>query len=88
MATGIASMVNWLGNIVVALFFPILMSSIGLSSIFFLFAAICAIGFLFAKYVLYETNGKTLEEIELYLDNRFSNKKIEGHWQEAPSQNK
>ena len=72
MATGIASMVNWLGNIVVALFFPVLMQSIGLSNIFFMFAGICVIGFLFSKYVLYETKGKTLEEIELYLDDRMN----------------
>lgn len=72
MATGIASMVNWLGNIVVALFFPILMESIGLSNIFFMFAGICIVGFFFAKYILYETKGKTLEEIELYLDERMN----------------
>ncbi len=65
-------MVNWLGNIVVALFFPVLMQSIGLSNIFFMFAGICVIGFLFSKYVLYETKGKTLEEIELYLDDRMN----------------
>lgn len=64
LATGIASSVNWLGNIVVAFFFPILMDSIGLSKIFFLFAAMCIFGFLFAKYMLYETKGKSLEEID------------------------
>lgn len=69
-ATGIASAVNWFGNIVVALFFPILIDTVGLSVIFFGFAVICVIGFLFAKYVLYETKGKSLEEIETYLYNR------------------
>ncbi|AKN33586.1 sugar:proton symporter [Clostridium carboxidivorans P7] len=69
-ATGIASTVNWFGNILVALFFPILLQTVGLSVIFFGFAAICVIGFLFAKYVLYETKGKSLEEIETYLYNR------------------
>lgn len=69
-ATGIASTVNWFGNILVALFFPILLQTVGLSVIFFGFAAICVIGFLFAKYVLYETKGKSLEEIEMYLYNR------------------
>ncbi len=69
-ATGIASTVNWFGNILVALFFPILLQTVGLSVIFFGFAAICIIGFLFAKYVLYETKGKSLEEIETYLYNR------------------
>ena len=37
-----------------------------------MFAGICVIGFLFSKYVLYETKGKTLEEIELYLDDRMN----------------
>lgn len=70
LATGIASTVNWFGNILVALFFPVLLQTVGLSVIFFGFAAICVLGFLFAKYVLYETKGKSLEEIETYLDNR------------------
>ena len=70
LATGIASTVNWFGNILVALFFPVLLETVGLSVIFFGFAAICVIGFLFAKYVLYETKGKSLEEIETYLYNR------------------
>ncbi|AAK79313.1 sugar porter (SP) family MFS transporter [Clostridium acetobutylicum] len=70
LATGIASAVNWFGNILVALFFPVLLETVGLSVIFFGFAAICIIGFLFAKYVLYETKGKSLEEIETYLYNR------------------
>lgn len=72
LATGIASMVNWLGNIVVALFFPILLSTIGLSNIFFLFTGCCVIGLLFTKFLLYETNGKTLEQIEHYLENKFA----------------
>lgn len=70
LATGIASTVNWFGNILVALFFPILLQTVGLSVIFFGFAVICVIGFFFAKYVLYETKGKSLEEIEAYLYNR------------------
>ncbi len=70
LATGIASTVNWFGNILVALFFPVLLEKVGLSIIFFGFAAICVIGFLFAKYILYETKGKSLEEIENYLYDR------------------
>ncbi|WP_234123474.1 sugar porter family MFS transporter [Clostridium hydrogenum] len=77
LATGIASAVNWFGNILVALFFPVLLETVGLSVIFFGFAAICVLGFLFAKYVLYETKGKSLEEIEKYLDDR-SNGKVVG----------
>ncbi|MBV4431248.1 sugar porter family MFS transporter [Clostridium tyrobutyricum] len=69
-ATGIASTVNWFGNILVALFFPVLLETVGLSMIFFGFAAICILGFLFAKFVLYETKGKSLEEIETYLYER------------------
>lgn len=69
-ATGIASTVNWFGNILVALFFPVLLETVGLSVIFFGFAAICVLGFIFAKYLLYETKGKSLEEIETYLYER------------------
>ncbi len=70
LATGIATAVNWFGNILVALFFPVLLETVGLSVIFFGFAAICVVGFLFAKYLLYETKGKSLEEIETYLYKR------------------
>lgn len=76
LATGIASTVNWFGNILVALFFPVLLDTVGLSVIFFGFAVICVIGFLFAKYILYETKGKSLEEIETYLYNRSIGKDV------------
>jgi SP family arabinose:H+ symporter-like MFS transporter len=63
-AMSIATFSNWGTNALVAIAFPWLISNLGMSSVFFTFAAICLIGvFVFFKMVP-ETKGKTLEEIE------------------------
>lgn len=62
-AMGVATFMNWLGNLLVAQFFPVL-QEIGNGFVFLLFAAIGVIAFIFATTVVPETKGRSLEEIE------------------------
>ncbi len=43
---------------------PFLRNGLGTSGTFWLYAAICAAGFIFIKFKLPETKGKSLEQIE------------------------
>ena len=54
----------WSGCFVLTFTFPILKESLGIGNTFWLYAAICAAGFVFVMYRLPETKGKTLEQIE------------------------
>ena len=62
-AMSIATMVLWLSNVIVTQFFPWMMETIE-GNTFYVFAGICAVAFLFVWFMLSETKGKTLEEIE------------------------
>lgn len=66
-AMGIASLANWLGNFLVAQFFPILESAVGAAVVFLIFAAVALGAFFFALFVLPETKGKSLEQLEVEL---------------------
>ena len=44
--------------------FPILERSIGTGNTFWIYAAICAVGFVFVRLLVPETKGKTLEQLE------------------------
>lgn len=63
-AMGFASTSLWLANIVVSLSFPVLLSSLGASVLFLIYATIGVAAFLFVLKFVPETKGKTLEEIE------------------------
>ncbi|MDX1679439.1 MAG: sugar porter family MFS transporter [Akkermansiaceae bacterium] len=74
-AVSIAATAHWVANFILTVTFPKvngLLSDIeigdgktlGMAGVFFLFAAVCASGFLIARKVLPETKGKTLEDIE------------------------
>lgn len=63
-AMSIATFANWSTNALVAIAFPWLISNLGLSSVFFSFAAICVLGVITFYNMVPETKGKTLEEIE------------------------
>jgi MFS family permease len=54
----------WTGCFTVTYTFPILNKSLGAAYTFWIYAAICAIGFVFVKSQVKETKGKTLEQIE------------------------
>ncbi len=70
--TGVAISVSalWVASFVLTFTFPILNSALGPGGTFFLYAAICALGFLFVYFVVPETKGKTLEELELQFATR------------------
>jgi sugar porter (SP) family MFS transporter len=69
-AVGVAGLVNWLGNVIVGQSFPMLLESIGASACFVGFGIICIFMAFASQKILYETRGKTLEQIENYLHHR------------------
>lgn len=62
-AMAVATMVLWLSNVVIIQIFPWMIEKIDYNT-FYIFAVICAAAFLFTYFMLMETKGKTLEEIE------------------------
>lgn len=63
-ATGVASSFNWIGSFLVGLMFPIMTASLPQETVFAIFGVICLFGVLFVRFLVPETKGKTLEEIE------------------------
>lgn len=66
-AAGLAVMTNWILVFAVTFAFPILNSTFGGHVTFYLFALLMAIGTVFVHYMLPETRGKTLQEIQAIL---------------------
>jgi sugar porter (SP) family MFS transporter len=62
MAVAVASL--WIACFLLTYTFPILNAHLGSAGTFWLYAAICVAGFVFIKFKLPETKGKTLEQIE------------------------
>jgi MFS family permease len=62
MAMAVSSL--WIGCFLLTFTFPILNKKLGPAWTFWLYAAICIAGFIFIKFKLPETKGKTLEQIE------------------------
>lgn len=62
-AMSLATTVNWLSNLVVALTFLSLLDALGESMTFWLYAAICVLSIVFVVTKVPETKGKSLEEI-------------------------
>jgi sugar porter (SP) family MFS transporter len=54
----------WIACFILTYTFPILNKNLGSAGTFWLYAAICVGGFIFIKFKLPETNGKSLEQIE------------------------
>jgi hypothetical protein len=54
----------WIACFVLTYSFPILNRKLGAAGTFWLYAGICAAGFLFVLKCVPETKGKTLEQIE------------------------
>ncbi len=63
-AMGLATVVLWLADFAVTLTFPVLSDRSHPSTAFWLYAAMCALAFVFMAFRLPETKGRTLEEIE------------------------
>jgi SP family arabinose:H+ symporter-like MFS transporter len=63
-AMAIATAALWIADFAVSLSFPVIADKLHESFAFWLYAAMCAIDFVFIATMLPETKGKTLEEIE------------------------
>ncbi|WP_346237041.1 sugar porter family MFS transporter [Niabella insulamsoli] len=63
-ATSVAVIALWLAYAVLTFSFPILAKRLGTYTPFYIYAAICALGFFFVRAKVRETKGKTLEEMD------------------------
>ncbi|HKR95281.1 MAG TPA: sugar porter family MFS transporter [Candidatus Angelobacter sp.] len=63
-AMSIAVTALWLASFILTYTFPLMNRGLGAAKTFWVYAAICVLGFIFIKAWLPETKGKTLEEIE------------------------
>ncbi len=63
-AMGVAVLAMWAADYVVSQSFPMLKEGIGSSNTFFCYAVCCFLGLIFTIFMLPETKGRTLEEIE------------------------
>ncbi|MEO6734669.1 MAG: sugar porter family MFS transporter [Ferruginibacter sp.] len=64
LATSVAVVSLWAAYFILVFTFPVLAEKLGTYGPFWLYAAICLLGFLFIKFRVKETKGKTLEELE------------------------
>jgi len=62
--TGVSALSNWGANFVVAQAFLPLVALIGRSAVFWILAAICIVAALFIQFLVPETKGRSLEQIE------------------------
>ncbi len=63
-AISIAATAHWVANFILTFTFPMVSGLLGMAGVFWLFAGVCAVGFVVVRRVLPETRGKTLEDIE------------------------
>lgn len=66
-AMSISVFALWTGCFLLTITYPLLEEHLGTEGPFWIYSAICALGFVFAFRYLTETKGKTLEEIERQL---------------------
>ena len=66
LAEGTAATFNWASNLIVSLTFLTLVERLGASSTFALYASASVAGWLFCYYLVPETKGRTLEQIEAF----------------------
>lgn len=64
LASSVAIVALWGAYFVLVFTFPVLAETLGTYGPFYLYAAICALGFLFVRRKVTETKGKTLEQLE------------------------
>jgi MFS transporter, SP family, galactose:H+ symporter len=64
LAMGFATGIQWAGNLIVSFTFPILIEHFGPAPTFSIYAAICLAAILFSVFIVPETKGLSLEEIE------------------------
>jgi MFS family permease len=69
-AVSVAVFALWTGCLTLTYSFPFLNQGLGTARTYWLYAAICAVGFVVIRWKLPETKGRTLEEIEKRLIGR------------------
>lgn len=65
-ALSICIMAMWVADWLVNLLFPVMRDRLGIDVTFYIFSFSCLVSFLYAKKKLFETKGKTLEQIADY----------------------
>jgi len=63
-AVSVAVSCLWIACFILTMTFPLLNAKLGAAKTFWLYAAICAAGFVFIRLRVPETKGKSLEQIE------------------------
>src|SRR5581483_6178999 len=63
-AISVAVSALWIACFILTYTFPILERKIGTGNTFWIYAGVCAVGFVFVRVCVPETKGKTLEQIE------------------------
>ncbi len=66
-AVSVAVCALWIGCFFLTYLFPLMKKGLGMTPTFFIYAAICVVGFFFIFKKIPETKGKSLEEIERLL---------------------
>jgi MFS transporter, SP family, galactose:H+ symporter len=66
-AMSVGTVTNWGANLVVAVSFLTLTRVVGKAATFWLYAAVSLGAWLFAFFMVPETKGRSLEEIEAYM---------------------
>lgn len=70
---GISTSVYWFCAFIIGLAFPSVKDSIGIYSIFWIFAGTCFLAFIYCKIDLIETFGLSTNEINLAFEKEFVN---------------
>ncbi len=63
-AAGVCSTSNWVANFIVAQSFPILIAALGNTPVFWGLGVICILSMVFIYFIVPETKGRSLEQIE------------------------
>jgi len=69
---GVATAVNWFKSFLVGLTFATLVDAIGVGPALWIFAGVCALGYLFVHRYVPETKDRTFHEIDPKLSARIS----------------
>jgi SP family arabinose:H+ symporter-like MFS transporter len=69
-ALSVCIMTMWVADWFVNLLFPVLRDGLGIGITFFIFCFFCLLSFWYSKKNLFETKGKTLEEISIFETNQ------------------
>lgn len=67
-AISIGALAHWIGNFTLTYSFPAIKENLGWANNFWLYGGICAVGFAVLWWILPETKGKTLEQLERELN--------------------